>query len=190
MPMKKIYVSPAHVVNTLIMMGIVIFAFIAVWVNSIIFIDDFINVLMIFGAFWLVYTAVIFLVCFMSRKGLMYILIDEQGITSKLLSRTYCRLEWDAVKYIYFAKSYNYGNDNTPIYVVLSNADISRMKNAALQYDRDHQIVIRMTKKNYTCIMHYLDSLESKELSVFKNIGYEALNSHVANVDGLIICIS
>ena len=95
-----------------------------------------------------------------------------------------------STKYIYFAKSHNYGNDNTPIYVVLSNADISRMKNAALKYDRDHQIVIRMTKKNYTCIMHYLDSLESKELSVFKNIGYEALNSHVANVDGLIICIS
>ena len=188
--MKKIYVSPAHVVNTLIMMGIVIFAFIAVWVSSIIFIDDFVNVLMILGAFWLVYTAVFLLMCFISRKGLVYISIDAHSIVSKMLSRTYCLFRWDEIKYIYFSKSYNYGNDTSPIYVVLSNSYISKMKNPALQYDRDHQILIRMTKKNFTCIMHYLDSLESKELSVFKNIGYEALNSNVANVDGFIICIS
>ena len=155
------FVSPAHVINTVIIFALCLFSLIGIlifctWCFFGINLDkkDFNIAFISLITAWLVYSIVIFIVAFSTRKGLAVVRIYKDTVETKILNKSMCKLKWEDIEYIYFVKSYNYGADVSPVYAVLSKEKIEKKENLALTYDVKNHIVVRITRKNQKIVMN------------------------------------
>lgn len=171
---KRYFVSPAHFINTVLIYniilvcggGIILFAFL--WGNLFSFV--------MLGLCWLIFFISISIGAFISRRGSIVVCLKENSVESCLIQKKKCDLKDEEICYIGFYKSYNYGNDTKPIYVVLSNQRFSNKKNIAVSYDINHEIVIRVTEKNFEEIRAFLKRLK---LDYFDDFSFHYLQSRV-----------
>lgn len=93
---------------------------------------------------------------FLIKTGFIAVYFDQNKIQSKKFKKELCQFSWQEINYIAFTKSYNYSNDTKPIYVVLAKEYFTQLRHSALSFNRNKQIVVRMTPKNFTFVMSYL----------------------------------
>ncbi|MBE6697759.1 MAG: hypothetical protein E7581_04470 [Ruminococcaceae bacterium] len=190
--MKKVYVSPAFVINSVIMGVILLISLISLFVFAIMYrIEmEFIVLASLFGS-WCGLSIICILVAFFSKKGFMYAIISETHLQTKMFHKDYCTLCWEDVKHIAFTNSFNYGYDTQPIYMVLSHNQIDSTHNIALSYNPKTQIVIRISENNCQNIIDNMTHKIDKDilvnlidfhtmkslLSVFEAVHYEKTDS-------------
>jgi len=148
MKKKFIPISPAHLIDTIIVFSILLISLIAI------IIFDFLSA---FSEVWVLYLCLgVYLICIfvafcISYRGCFVVKIDGNIIESIFFKRIYCKMTFDDAQYISFLKSSNYGIDIFAKYIVLSNEPICK-KNIALTFQVKKQIVIRVSSKNYAKI--------------------------------------
>ena len=173
--MKKTFVSPAHIIDTVIIYTILIVATVALCICACVYDLESVVVFSI-GVSIVLFIIIISVYAFISRRGLAYVLFDEEGVTSFLLGKKLVRLKWEDIRYASVEKSFNYGADRKSVYMVLSIAEIQG-KNLAVSYDMYKQVVVRIDEKNHIFVKEKV-----KDPTVGRLLGdcFLDLNSQVA----------
>ena len=166
--MKKgiIPISPSHLIDTIIIFGMLLMGLIAIIVVDLIFAFP---EIWVFYLCWVIFFSIILLVSCLSYRGSFVVKIKDNVVESGLLTKIFCRMSFKDVPYVSFLNSFNYGFDVFAKYIVLSNEPICQ-KNIALTFHTKKQIVIRVSSKNYTKIKTLLPQTISAHLPTsFKN---------------------
>jgi hypothetical protein len=150
--MRRVYVSPAFFINSIIMGILLAMSLVFIFVFDSIYSVEYIVVGALLGS-WSIFFFVTILIAFSKRKGFMHVVIGETCIQNKLFYKKYCSLCLEDINYFAFSKSCNYGFDTDSIYMILSHIQIDPIRNIALSYNPRTQIVVRITKRNYENII-------------------------------------
>lgn len=170
-------VSPAHVINTVVMLILTILSLVGVCIFAVYF-DLTVKETIIGYLFILFFFSLSIVPCsLMAKKRLSIVHLYHDHIESRIVGKTKCSYAWNEIKYIRFVKSYNSGADIAPVYIVLSKDEITPRINLALTYDIKKEIVIRLTAKNIDNVMSH-----------FSLIGIEPLYNNNFNVLNEVLC--
>lgn len=156
---KFIPVSPAHLIDSIIITLMLLVSIIVIVAFHIATQDLY---FLAFYFSWFIFAVCLFAAMGISYRGMIIVKMGTSKIESFLLKKRYCGLHYQDIKHVLLVKSKNYGFDTKAGYIVLSNEPIEG-KNLALSFKPTTQIVIRVSSKNYSWIRDSLSPLSIQE---------------------------
>ncbi len=178
--MKRILTAPAHVVETAFMMALEVGAIIATAVYMLTL--DQPGVAPLFWVMPGMLLFVILLMGFITRRGLVYVSFDEDGIWCARLGRRLAQMRWDEIGCVTFTGSHNYGKGYHTVAILTREPATFPAHYAAMTYDPRTQIVVRLSKKNYDAVM---EALRRTNLEV-PTVGFETMQ-RLVRVNGITV---
>ncbi len=178
--MKRIVTAPAHVVETIFMAALEVGIIVATLVYTLTMHQP--GIAPLFWVMPAMLFLVIFLVTWMTRRGLVYVSFDEDGIWCARLGRRLAQMRWDEIGSVTFTGSNNYGKGYHTVAILTREPAVFPAHYAAMTYDPRTQIVVRLSKKNYTVVMK---ALRCTNLEL-PTVGFETLQ-RLIRTDGITV---
>ncbi|MBE6548215.1 MAG: hypothetical protein E7667_04980 [Ruminococcaceae bacterium] len=166
--MVKNYRSPALFIDFVTISVVLLLCLVAIFV--LLAIGWNITILIVL---YLVFLSAIVVTAFIAKVGLIVSYITDVGITSKILAKKCCNYKWSDINYVGIFKSYNYGSDSSPVYMLISANKPMNTKNIALTKNYYNEIVIRISKRNKEKLNICFHKLG---VPSFTNMSFETMN--------------